>query len=76
MHGRQDDVAPVDSGRALHAAAPRAEPLSILEGAGHTLGATHPMGRPGTELTRALETTVDWLALRVGDAGDAPSRRA
>lgn len=76
LHGGADDVVPAETSRALHAAAPRAEPLSILEGAGHALGATHPMGDPGPILAHALESTADWLALRVDDAQDAPSRRA
>ncbi|HVS19294.1 MAG TPA: prolyl oligopeptidase family serine peptidase [Planctomycetota bacterium] len=73
VHGSEDPVVPVASGRALHAAAPRAEPFALIEGEGHTLGATHPLECPGAGLERALDTTVSWLARRLhADAHPGP----
>lgn len=76
VHGTADPVVPLDCSRALHAAAPCAEPLMLVEGEGHTLGATHPLGQAGPALARALETTAAWLARRVEDAPDSGARRA
>lgn len=35
LHGDADRVVPIQHGRALHAAAPNARPLQVVEGAGH-----------------------------------------
>lgn len=71
VHGGEDPVVPASAARALHDAAPFAEPALVLQGQGHTLGATHPLERIGPELEGALETTVSWLAERL--TGNAPS---
>lgn len=65
LHGSEDTVVQPDSGRALQAAAPGAEPLILLEGLGHTLGAVHPQGPPAQGLSSAIGTTADWLASRL-----------
>jgi pimeloyl-ACP methyl ester carboxylesterase len=73
LHGSEDPVVPVAAGRALHAAAPHAEPFVLVEGEGHTLGATHPLVSIGPALERALDTTVGWLAQRLhADAHPVP----
>jgi pimeloyl-ACP methyl ester carboxylesterase len=75
VHGSDDEAVPLASSRALHAAAPHSE-LRVVAGQGHTLGATHPLGRPAPELLRALESTVDWLARALEPAADTGARRA
>lgn len=73
VHGSDDQSVPVEEGRRLAEAARRGADaqdapghgapvhLEVIEGAGHTFGASHPFGRPGPHLDRALEVTRDHL---------------
>lgn len=72
VHGDADAVVPSDCSRALQAEAGSAEPLVLLEGLGHTLGASHPQGPPERGLAQAIETTTAWLAARL--TGEAEGR--
>ena len=70
VHGSEDPVVSASAGRALEAAARRADPLVLVEGEGHTLGATHPLERVGEALEGALETTTSWLERRLREGAD------
>jgi hypothetical protein len=54
-------------GERLAAAAPRGttcfEPIA---GAGHTFGAVHPFAGVTDHLSRAIESSVEWLARNLG----------
>lgn len=68
VHGSDDASVPVEEGRRLADAARRGAEgqdapvhLEVIEGAGHTFGASHPFSRPGPHLDRALAVTRDHL---------------
>jgi uncharacterized protein len=60
VHGEADETVPVAEARALAAAAPRAD-LFLVEGAGHTFGAAHPLTHTPASLRAVLQTTLGWL---------------
>lgn len=65
VHGEADETVPVREARTLHeAAGPEAE-LLLVEGAGHTFGATHPPDGIPPALATALNATVQWFARHV-----------
>lgn len=65
VHGEADETVPVREARILYnAARPDAE-LLLVEGAGHTFGATHPIRDPTSELDAALRATLDWFTTHV-----------
>ncbi len=66
MHGSSDEVVPASAverlAQALPAGAGRA---LVLDGEGHTFGATHPLRSVPAGLERALSETVGWLERRL-----------
>ncbi|HEX6071097.1 MAG TPA: alpha/beta fold hydrolase [Longimicrobiaceae bacterium] len=60
LHGDEDETVPVREARVLRAAAGPNAQLSVLKGAGHTCGATHPLAEVPPILARAIEATVQW----------------
>jgi pimeloyl-ACP methyl ester carboxylesterase len=57
VHGTADEAVPVGEAHALHGAAGEAE-LSIIEGAGHTMDASHPFPGTNPRLEEAIRLTV------------------
>ena len=67
VHGDADDVVPVGDARALAQANARGDhgnvvELLIMEGAGHGLGASHPLAAVPDELQTAISATADFFA--------------
>ena len=62
VHGAADETVPVDEARALHRAAGQGAELLLVDGAGHTFGATHPMQEPTSELLSVMNATARWFA--------------
>ena len=60
LHGAEDESVDPRALDRLAAALPRGEAL-CLPGAGHTFGATHPLGKPTADLELALEKSVAWF---------------
>jgi pimeloyl-ACP methyl ester carboxylesterase len=58
VHGSEDESVPLSEGMALAAAAPGAAQLEVIDGAGHTMNASHPFPGPNPELELAVELTV------------------
>ncbi len=56
VHGTADETVPVEEARILAAASHGAR-LHLVEGAGHTFGATHPFQGPPPTLANAMEAT-------------------
>lgn len=62
VHGTQDEAVPVDEARLLSRHAPPGIcELALIEGAGHTFGATHPFTQSTPHLDQALTRTLDWF---------------
>ncbi len=63
LHGSADANVPLAEARALSAAASPAHPprFMILDGAGHTFGATHPFAGMTLDLAQAFDETLKWL---------------
>lgn len=59
-HGTQDEVVSLDESERIAAALQRPHHLPI-EGAGHTFGATHPLGEVSPELESLLRATTAFL---------------
>lgn len=58
LHGKEDEaVAPEDAHRLARAAPPSSARLHLVEGAGHTFGATHPFQGATRELEEVLGLT-------------------
>jgi pimeloyl-ACP methyl ester carboxylesterase len=70
VHGAEDLTVPVDEARALARAAPGAR-LLLIEEAGHTLGASHPLERrtPPPELEQAVGATLRHLERHLAPGG-------
>lgn len=76
FHGTADEAVDVEALGRLARALPRATARAV-EGAGHTFGARHPLGEIPLELGGVLDSTVDWLAERLGatpELGAQPDR--
>ncbi|MCL7971653.1 MAG: alpha/beta fold hydrolase [marine benthic group bacterium] len=58
VHGTADEAVPVREAYALHAAAPGSH-LAIIEGAGHTMDASHPFPGSNSRLDEAVLGTVN-----------------
>jgi dipeptidyl aminopeptidase/acylaminoacyl peptidase len=62
LHGTKDESVPAeDAQRLARAAYPGTAKLVLLEGAGHTFGATHPFGAMTGDLERLLDKTTSWF---------------
>jgi dienelactone hydrolase len=62
LHGTQDESVPAAEAQQLaRAAYPGTAKLVLLEGAGHTFGATHPFGETPEALDRVLAKTTAWF---------------
>lgn len=57
VHGSEDEAVPIGEARHLSAAAPGSR-LEIIEGASHTMGASHPFPGTNPHLERAVEATA------------------
>ena len=63
VHGTADATVPVSAAERLHAALPRGTGrLLLLEGAGHTFGARHPLAELPGDLELAFAATLEHLA--------------
>jgi pimeloyl-ACP methyl ester carboxylesterase len=65
IHGTDDEAVAPSSLERLGAAVPDARTL-LLEGAGHTFGAAHPLTEVGPDLERVLAATVGHLLEHLG----------
>lgn len=62
IHGTRDEAVPVEEAELLsRAAAPGTARVALIQGAGHTFGATHPFRGSTPELDQVLEKTVTWF---------------
>ena len=62
VHGAADETVPVDEARNLHEAAGARAELLVVDDAGHTFGATHPLDEPGSQLRSVTNATTRWFA--------------
>lgn len=63
LHGSQDESVPLAEADLLHRAATRDDAVfQVLDGAGHTFGATHPLTGITPHMETAFERTVDWFS--------------
>lgn len=62
VHGAADETVPVDEARTLYEAAGTSAELVLVDGAGHTFGATHPLEDPGAALLSVTNATTRWFA--------------
>jgi dienelactone hydrolase len=63
IHGTADPTVPSAEAEALATASGRpSTELLLVTGAGHTFGATHPLGSESAELRQVIDRTVEWMA--------------
>lgn len=62
IHGRADDTVKADEARALRDASGGRAELLLVDGAGHTFGAAHPLENRPAELDFVTNATVRWFA--------------
>lgn len=67
VHGAEDETVPVEEARSLKARSSEAA-LEVVEGAGHTFEAGHPMGLPPLPLRKAAERTLRHFREALGAA--------
>jgi len=67
VHGAEDETVPVEEARLLEAQSSEAA-LEIVEGAGHTFEAGHPMGPPPLALQEAAKRTLRHFLRAAGAA--------
>jgi pimeloyl-ACP methyl ester carboxylesterase len=69
VHGSEDEAVPLSDAELLLDSAGSLARLSVIEGAGHTMGASHPF--PGTNpyLDEAVELTLNHFNRYLGEAG-------
>ena len=65
VHGTADETVSVESARKLAAAFPNGE-LALIEGAGHTFGAGHPLKGVTPELAEVLALTLNHACTSLG----------
>jgi dienelactone hydrolase len=61
VHGREDESVPAAEGERLAATASEPRELVLVDGAGHTFGATHPFAHPTPQLVTAMNATQHWF---------------
>ena len=61
VHGANDETVEVAEARSLAAAATGEHELLVIEGAGHTFGATHPFAAPTPHLIEVFNATQTWF---------------
>ena len=66
IHGTADEAVPVAEAFSLHSAAGAAE-LAIIEGAGHTMDASHPFPGTNPKLEEAVSRSVAHFRSRLGE---------
>lgn len=66
VHGTADEAVPVHEAFSLHTAAGAAE-LAIIEGAGHTMDASHPFPGTNPRLQEAVSRSVDHFQSRLAE---------
>jgi len=64
VHGTADEAVPVAEAHALHSAAGESE-LAIIDGAGHTMDASHPFPGTNPRLDEAIRRTVSHFERRM-----------
>lgn len=69
IHATGDDTVKVEEARMLHDASGGGAELLLVEGSGHTFGATHPLEKPPAELDFVTDATVRWYAEHLGAGG-------
>ena len=66
VHGTADPTVPATEAEALARASGRATTeLLLIENAGHTFGAAHPLKSESPDLSRVIERTVGWLGAAI-----------
>jgi pimeloyl-ACP methyl ester carboxylesterase len=66
VHGTADPTVPAAEAEALARASGRATTeLLLIENAGHTFGAAHPLKSESPDLSRVIERTVGWLGAAI-----------
>jgi len=65
VHGTEDDAVPVAEAYALHGAA-GGSGLAIIDGAGHTMEASHPFPGPNPKLDEAVSRSTDHFNRHLG----------
>jgi fermentation-respiration switch protein FrsA (DUF1100 family) len=62
LHGEADAAVPLIEARELAAASAQSPPrVILLEGAGHTFGASHPFAGMTPDLAMVFDETVKWM---------------
>lgn len=61
VHGDADETVSTTDARVLFDAAGENAEMLLIEGAGHTFGATHPFPGASAELRTAADATLDWF---------------
>lgn len=61
IHGDADESVPAEEARELHTASGARARLLLVAGAGHTFGATHPLGDVPPTLERIVSESVEFL---------------
>jgi uncharacterized protein len=62
VHGEADETVPVREASLLYEAAGTDAEMMLVEGAGHTFGARHPLTEVPADLRTATDATVEWFA--------------
>jgi len=62
VHGDSDESVSVEDAKLLAAASSRSSTRLVLVPAGHTFGATHPLGGMPETLDRVMVETVEWFS--------------
>ena len=68
IHGEEDETVPASEARQLHDAARHGAELRLVEGAGHTFGATHPLHETPAALGTVMDATTRWFAEHLSPA--------
>jgi dienelactone hydrolase len=62
LHGEDDESVPASESERLHStSAKRSTELRLVNGAGHTFGAVHPMEGVSEALERTIQATLNWF---------------
>lgn len=66
VHGEADETVPVEEARRLYEASGSGTEMLLVEGAGHTFGATHPPGGTPPDLATVMDATMQWFGRHLG----------
>ena len=62
IHGEEDETVAASEARRLHEASRHGAELLLVEDAGHTFGAGHPLGDTPAALSTVMDATIRWFA--------------